>query len=389
MDTQPRIDEERGEPRRALIVSTARDRGALAAARSLRQDGWTVGVGTPEGKGMLCTSRAASASYVVPRPRGDGESFVEGVRAAVEAGGYDVVFGGGDDWMAALATYRDRIPTRVAHPSAKAVQRALDKMELAGTAERVGLASPRTVPATPDTMADWEGPVVVKSRAHWSAGQTRPHRIEARLFESITSAKERINHMEQLGAEPLLQEPIHGRLGAMIGLFRDGRLEGRVQQDTPRLWPTPNGASARAQTVAVDRELAEKVNALLADIGWWGLVELQFLTGDDGIPHLIDFNGRFFGSIALTNAARPGLADAWGRLALGESVPALADAPPGVRYAWAAGDLRRARVERRGGLVADIFGTLRWAGRAHHSVWDLRDPGPTWHLVASRFGRSG
>lgn len=305
----------------------------------------------------------------------------------MDAGGYDVVFGGGDDWMAALATYRDRVPTTVAHPAPEAVERALDKMLLAESANRVGLPSPRTIAATPDAVAHWEGPVVVKSRAHWAPGQTRPHRIEARLFGSVADAGERINHMEQLSAGPLLQEPIRGRLGALIGFFRNGRLEGRVQQETPRLWPTPNGASARAQTVAVDTELARKVDALLTDIGWWGLVELQFLTDDDGVSHLIDFNGRFFGSIALTNAARPGLADAWGRLALGETVPRLADAPAGFRYAWTAGDLRRARIERRGGLAADVFDTLRWARRAQHSVWDFRDPGPTLHLIASRFLR--
>ncbi|MBM7781279.1 hypothetical protein [Arthrobacter tumbae] len=387
MDPQPRIDDASPAHRRALIVSTSRDRGALAAARSLRAAGWTVGVGTPEGRGMLCSSRAVAACHTVPRPRGDGKAFIEGVSAAVKAGGYDVVFGGGDDWMAALATYRHQIPTTVAHPSPDAVERALDKVLLAESAGRVGLAAPRTVPATPEAIADWDGPVVVKSRAHWSPGQTRPHRIEARLFDSMTAAKERVNHMEELGAEPLLQEPIRGQLGALIGFFRDGHLEGRVQQETPRLWPTPNGASARAQTVAVDAALAEKVEALLTDIGWWGLVELQFLTDDDGVSHLIDFNGRFFGSIALTNAARPGLADAWGRLALGETVPHLADAPAGFRYAWTAGDLRRARIERRGGLVADLADTIRWASRAQHSVWDVKDPGPTMNLIFARFNR--
>lgn len=387
MDPHPESAHSPTAPRRALIVSTSRDRGALAAARSLCADGWTVGVGTPEGTGMLCTSRAVSARHVVPRPRGDGDAFVGGVRAAVEAGRYDVVFGGGDDWMAALATYRSRIPTTVPHPSPEAVAKALDKVLLAESAGRVGLPAPRTVPATPDALADWDGPVVVKSRAHWSPGQTRPHRIEARLFESVAAARERVDYMEQLGAEPLLQEPIRGQLGALIGFFRDGRLEGRVQQQTPRLWPTPNGASARATTVAVNHALAEKVEALLADIGWWGLVELQFLTDDDGVSHLIDFNGRFFGSIALTNAARPGLADAWGRLALGETVPHLADAPPGFKYAWTAGDLRRARIERRGGLVADVLDTLRWASMSKHSVWDPKDPGPTMHLITSKLMR--
>lgn len=85
-------------------------------------------------------------------------------------------------------------------------------------------------------------------------------------------------------AEPVLQTPVRSRLGALIGIFHDGRLHGRVQQTTTRLWPTPNGVSARAMTVPVDEELVARAEALLQDLGWWGLVELQFLTGEDRVP---------------------------------------------------------------------------------------------------------
>ncbi len=370
--------------RRALIVSTGRDRGALAAARSMRQHGWIVGVGTPDGGGMLGSSSACGETYVVPKPRNSCDAFVDGVIRAVKAGSYDVVFGGGDDWMAALSAFRTHIPAPVAHPDIDVVLAALDKLELAKRAQAAGLAAPRTEAATREAIADWNGAVVVKCRAHWEPGQTRPHRIEARLFPNIGSAAQRIDLIRQAGADPVLQQPISGHLGALIGVFHDGRLDGRVQQVTSRLWPTPNGASTRAQTIAVDDELASKVEVLLEDLGWWGLVELQFLTDDSGVPHLIDLNGRFFGSMALANYARPGLADTWGRLVLGEKVQDLPDARTGVRYSWAAGDLRRAGVERRGGLALDVIDTLRWARGARHSVWAARDLGPTLHLATSR-----
>lgn len=375
--------------RRALIVSTGRDRGALAAARSLRQSGWSVGVGTPDGGGMLGASQAFQARHTVPRPRGTGIPFVEAVGRAVVDGSYDVVFGGGDDWMAALSTYQSRIPARIAHPDSAVVHAALDKMELTKRAGKAGLAAPHTEAATAQAIAAWRGPVVVKCRAHWSDGQTRPLRIEARLFPDIAAARPQIELINDAGAHPIVQQPVHGGLSALIGIFHNGRLHGRVQQTASRLWPTPNGASARAETVAVDEDLATRAEELLADLGWWGLVELQFLTDDEGVPHLIDLNGRFFGSMALSNAARPGLADAWGRLALGEPLPALPDAPAGVRYAWLAGDIRRAARERRGGLASDVVDTLRWSRSAHHSIWDPRDLGPAWHLVASRLSRKG
>ncbi|MFI7579174.1 ATP-grasp domain-containing protein [Kocuria kalidii] len=371
-------------PRRALIVGTGRDRGALAAARSLGRAGWTVGVGTPDGPGMLGATRAAAVRHEVPRPRGDGAAFIDGVRRAVTEKSYDVVFGAGDDWMAAVSAYRRHIPAAVAHPGPEVVAAALDKIGLADRAVRAGLAAPRTLAATDEALAAWDGPVVVKCRAHWAPGQTRPHRIEAKLFPDARAAAGQVRRILGAGAEPVLQAPVRGTLGALIGVYHDGRLRGRVQQTTSRLWPTPNGVSARAQTVPVDEALADRAEALLRELGWWGLVELQFLTGDDGVPQLIDLNGRFFGSMALAEAARPGLADAWGRLVLGGPVPRLPDARPGVRYAWLAGDMRRAAVERRGGLAADVVDTLRWGRGAQHSVWDLRDLGPTWHLATWR-----
>ncbi|WNB85827.1 hypothetical protein [Cellulomonas sp. ATA003] len=69
---------------------------------------------------------------------------------------------------------------------------------------------------------------------------------------------------------------------------------------------------------------------------------------------------------------------------VGEPVPELGDSRVGVRYSWIAGDLRRAGVERRGGLAADVRETLRWARGARHSVWDPRDPGPARYLAAAR-----
>lgn len=314
--------------------------------------------------------------------------FLDGVRRAVCEGGYDVVFGGGDDWVAALATYRDEIPARIAHPEAATVAAALDKVELARRGVRLGFSVPRTELATEPVLAGWEGPVIVKCRAHWHPGQQHRHRIEAVYFEDAATARDQVRLVRAAGLDPILQEVVDGQLGALIGLFHDGQLLGRVQQETYRLWPTPCGVSSRAQTVPVDEGLAAHAAALLADLGWTGLVELQFLTDARGERHLIDLNGRFYGSMALANAAGPNLPDAWARQVLGEQLPPLQDGRPGVRFTWAAADLRRALAERRSGLLADVGSSLRWAWGAERSVWDRHDVGPTLDLVASRFRRT-
>lgn len=367
-----------------LVVTSGRDRGSLAAVRALHRAGWHVGVGTPGGIGMVGASRSCRRVHAVPRPRADARDFVAAVRAAVAEGGYDVVFGGGDDWMAALATYADAIPAAVAHPPAEVVMAALDKLGLAGRAAAAGLAAPRTEPATAASLAAWRGPVVVKSRAHWTPGQPHGLRIEARRYADASHAAARVRLLAEAGFEAVLQEPVDGGLEALIGLVSEGRLTGRVQQRAMALWPTPSGVTCRAETVPVDESLAAGAERLLAGLGWSGLVQLQFLRDADGVAHLIDLNGRFFGSMALALRAGANLPDLWARRTLGESVPAPSDAETGVRFVWTAGDLRRAHAERRAGLVADVASVLRWLPGSVTSVWDPRDPGPTFSLVRDR-----
>ena len=367
-----------------LIVSVGRARGALTAARALAARGWSVGVGTPDGGGMIGASKWISACHRVPRPRGNCEGFVEGVRGTVALGGYDLVVGGSDDWMAALATYADRIPAVVGHPDSSTVMTALDKIELAERAGRAGLSAPRTRVADEAAVASWTGPVVVKCRAHWQPGQLHKYRIESRVFDDIDEAIDRIRLIRDAGLEPILQQPVEGELTALIGLMHDGRLTGRVQQTASRLWPTPSGVSSRAVTVEVDEQLAARCERLLSELGWSGIVELQFLRDRAGELHLIDFNGRFYGSLALALAAGVDLPDAWARLCLGDDVPDLPDAPPGHRFSWVAGDVRRASVERRGGLIRDVASSLRWSRGAATCVWDAHDLGPIRYLTRQR-----
>ncbi|MCA1783888.1 MAG: hypothetical protein ABR500_09580 [Dermatophilaceae bacterium] len=374
-----------------LVLATGRSRGTLAAVRELGETGWRVGFGTPGDPLMVGASRHVGRIHPVARPRGDGTEFLTSVRQAVTEGRYDLVVGGADDWMAALAHYRDDIPCVVPHPSAEVVERVLDKGSLAGYAHRNGLRAPRTVPATWGEAQRWEGPAIVKCRSHWRPGQEQELRIEARFCESREVIEQQIALIEKAGLDAVIQEPVAGELCALIGVVTDGRLTGRVQQRSPRLWPTPCGVSARAVTETVDEDLAARCEGLLKDVGWTGLVELQFLrVAAEEDPLLIDFNGRFFGSMGLSTAARPGLIDGWLSMALGRPAPDLEDAPAGVRFAWGAGDVRRALVERRGGVVADVWDTWSWSRGARTGVWSARDPGPALRLASGRLrGREG
>ena len=69
--------------------------------------------------------------------------------------------------------------------------------------------------------------------------------------------------------------------------------------------------------MAPDEELVQRVGAMLASVGFWGMAQLQFV-GAGADAALIDFNPRFYGSLPLALAAGANLPARWHSVALSE-----------------------------------------------------------------------
>jgi predicted ATP-grasp superfamily ATP-dependent carboligase len=362
---------------RALIVEDGFQRGSLAGARALDEAGWQVGIGSPR-EGFAWSSRSTAAWHRVPPPEEDHEAFLAATRRAVEAGGYDVVFGAGDGEVLALSAGRDELGAAFPYAPHEDVVRAFDKVELSAAAERAGLVVPAA--ARPE-----QAPVVVKPRrttVHDPEGGTL--RLRAQVAETADEALAQIEYLESVGAEPLIQEFIQGDLVAYVAVTdRASGVICAVQQRTEAIWPSRSGGTVRAQTEPVDPGLAERVGALLADLNWFGIAQAQFQDAPGREPMLIDFNGRFYGSMALVVAAGPNLPAIWAALATDQPLPGIEAPREGVRYHWLEADLRRAMHER-GGLVR----TLGYAFGSRHGLWDSRDPAPAARHVKRLAGRA-
>jgi hypothetical protein len=250
-------------------------------------------------------------------------------------------------------------------------------------AKRVGFATPAVV--DPETLSGESDPFVVKARLHAAPDRPgAPPRIDTTVVVGAGAVRERVARIRQLGAEPRVQEFHAGQLLAYSAVTAvDGSILADSMQRASRIWPTGAGASCRARTEEVDGVVAGRAAHLLAALGWFGLAELQFVVPGDGVPRLIDLNGRFYGSLALAVSAGANLPAVWAAMATRRPVsPARARA--GCRYQWLEADLRRAVTERRGGLLWDLAATGWYAVGAAHSVMQLRDPGP----AAARVGQA-
>jgi predicted ATP-grasp superfamily ATP-dependent carboligase len=352
---------------RALIVEDGFQRGALAAARGLAVAGWEVGIGAPVA-GLATASRFTARHHSLPRP--DEPSFVDAVAAV--AAGYDLVVPAGDGELLALSAQRARLQAVFPYAAHEVVKRALDKVTLADAAERVGIAVPGD---------SGNGPFVVKPRLTATPGALR---VYARLAHDRAAAERQAAAIERLGGEPVVQAFVPGELEALtVVADRDGALVASVQQRADRIWPAFTGGSVRAVTVPVDAALRERVGALLREVGWFGLAQVQFQRPSGGDPVLIDLNGRVYGSLSLALAAGVNLPAIWAALATGRGVPPSKEARTGVRYHWLEGDLRRVAAERTG-----LGSALTHALRARHGLWATRDPVPALRHVARLLARA-
>jgi hypothetical protein len=380
---------------RVLIVATGwNNRGALATSRALAKAGWEVGCSTWDLKGLLASSRSISFLHRTPPPTADLEGFVEATAAALCTTGYEAVLPSSDAATFALSLRRHRLPVTLPYPSHEAVLRAFDKLELTREAARCGLGTPWTTPATEAALAGVDGPVVVKVRFHWRPGVIgMPGRWRAYICQDREEARRRVAEMRAAGGDPLLQEVVQGPLlYCHVLVDRGGRLLAAVQQrsepvtEIPLTWPPGAGVRVRSVTVPLDLELAERITVLLRRMGWIGFVGLMFIVGVDGVPRLVDFNGRIPMSFQQSIAACPPLPDRWARVAAGLPAGTVPAVQVGVRYQWLWGDLRRPVKEGRGGRVVDVVGCLAYARGATHGIWSAEDPWPairSWqrHLV--------
>jgi predicted ATP-grasp superfamily ATP-dependent carboligase len=373
---------------RALIVDSGEGRGSLAAARALARAGWDVGIACPSGHGLARLSRSVRYRHLVPALAAEADGFMEGVERACSTHAYDLVFPSSDGEILALSKERDRISSLFPYCAHEAVLRAIDKKRLADAARGVGLSTPPTASSADQASELWGSrALIVKENLHGTISPSGDFKhVAVESFADLAAAERRVLEIRASGLEPLVQPLIDGDLIAFTSVVNErGEMLARVQQVAERTYPRRAGLSARARTMPVDESLAEVVGSLLRSLGWFGLNQLQFIAPAGAPPMLLDFNGRFYGSLSLALAAGVNLPDTWGRIAIGHTVYGRRDARRDVRYQWLEGDLKAVR-EGPAGTLRGVLGCISYAWRSNASIWSLADPLPGALAVSSSIG---
>jgi len=279
-----------------------------------------------------------------------------------------VIYPGHEDAIEALTSSGEGLPAdaMLPFPQGEPLAALRDKRRIGELAERAGLDAPTTRfegLACSVEPAQTDYPCVVK-----------PARTRVGL-PSAGIASDPLRLSELLAAFPpdeevVVQELLQGPLVCLaVVVDRDGRLVARFQQQGLRTWPREGGLISRAVSVAPDDGLAQRVAAMLADVGYYGLVQLDLVAASGG-PVLIDANPRFYASMSLALASGVNLPAAWHGVVTGDRSSQPEPYSTGIRFRWLEADLKDAVLGRPRSLL--------WRGSAPAvgAAWDRQDPVP-------------
>ena len=348
-----------------ILVTDGDQRAALAIVRSLGRAGHRVVVAAPARRSLAGASRHAAASVRVPDALAEPDAFGDALAAAVEAHGVDVVLPVAEPALDATLKVRERLRASVPFPDLETFRRASDKAWVAATAADVGLATPAQVvlgsPEEARGLPASDRPRVLKPARSIQGGR----KLSVSYAGSGDALAEALAELPAEAFPLLVQERVVGPGTGVFLLRWEGRTVAAFAHRRLREKPPSGGVSVLRESVPLEPALRASCEALLDRLDWRGvaMVELK-VDRQDGRAHVMEINGRFWGSLQLAIDAGVDFPRLLVDLALGREVEPVLTYRHGVRSRWLMGDvdhllLRMARSPERLDLPPGAPGRVR------------------------------
>jgi predicted ATP-grasp superfamily ATP-dependent carboligase len=362
-----------------VMITSAQERFALAACRSLAAAGYRVSAVADVTPAATHWSRCCERRFVLVDPKEDADEFVDGLAAILAREAHAVLLPATDAALLAVSSRRDRLEplVRLGLPPHDVVVAATDKVRLVEAARAAGLDAPATVvcetPADGRRAAGSIGyPVVVKPRCTAFEAEGR---VRQRGSVLVAEPAQLDGQLEAFGRPYLVQRAQRGAVWSVAGVRTAEGLPAFAVARYVRTYPPEAGNVAFAETVEPPAGLRDRVEVFLSELGWEGIFELELIRDEDGRFQAIDMNPRLYGSLALATRAGAPLAVVLCDWILGRPLRPVT-ARPGVRYRWEDADLGYALSQLRRRRLRAAAAALRPRHDVAHAHFRLADPGP-------------
>jgi len=364
---------------RRILVTDAEQRGVLAACRGLGMAGFSVSAVAAARPAPGHWSRSCSSRYVLPNALADEEGFITGLERILCAYPHALAIAGTDASLLAVSRHRHRLQphTSLGLPPHGVVVRSLDKREVGRVASSCGLPPPETAVCSDIAEARRAAsrfgyPLIIKPYNTVREVEGAAVRLAS---DWVPDGASLARLVPRFGVPCLIQARQRGRIVSYAGVIDGGRLIGSVVSRYSRTWPPDAGNAAFSESVEPPPDLRSGVLALLNELGWRGIFELELIARDGGGFSAIDFNPRVYGSLALAIVAGANIPAIWARSLLGER-PTPVQARSGYRYRREDADLRNLIHYLRSRRVGAAIAVARPRSRVAHAFFMARDPAP-------------
>jgi len=383
----------------AVFVTDGNQRAALAVVRALGRAGIPVTVGESRPSSLAGASRFCSKTVCYPSPEAGGNNFINFLLEEFSKRQYRVVLPVTDISLFSIASAVKLLPPglQLPFPDLEHIRRAHDKREVLVLAQQLGIPCPRTLTVEQGNNLGEAGkelgfPVVIKPRVsrflrngHWASGSVQYAIDQKDLIEKYEMVSSTL-------PDPLVQERLQGEGRGVFLLIWNGELKAAFCHRRLREKPPAGGVSVYCESLPLDGDLVQKSYELLKRLEWQGVAMVEYkLDRRDGLPKLMEINGRFWGSLQLAVDSGINFPLLLYRLAVGADVAPQLEYKTGVRSRWFLGDLDHLWILLTHPRVfngAEVAKVPRWQAclnfmkfyerNTHYETLRFDDPSPGW-----------
>jgi len=392
-----------------VLITDGDNRAALAITRSLGKKGHRIVVGEKTSPSLASVSRYCSEGWIYPDPMNHPNDFLDDLLRTVSKKGIDVLLPVTEITTALVTENAGKLcgSCRLPFPDGNAFRIASNKLEILRLAERLGVPVPLTrilqdKDVDGGAMAGISFPVVVKpyrSRVRTENGWRAMGVSYARDPEELSVILRKKGTWE---FPVLLQERIHGPGIGVFTCYQNGKMVALFGHRRLREKPPSGGVSVLRESVPVSPQTRAYTTKLLDHLKWHGVAMVEFKMDDrDGVPKLMEINGRFWGSLQLAIDAEVDFPEILIRIVNGETVDPIFSYKEGVKTRWFWGDMDSLMMlllknrtslhlpKGHPGRIRAILDFLRFFGKdIHYEIESRDDLRPSLHELSQRFRRT-
>jgi predicted ATP-grasp superfamily ATP-dependent carboligase len=290
----------------AILVTDGEERAALAIVRSLGRAQHRVFVCSPRKRSLAGGSKFVQDEAEVPSPLASAPAYAQVIRELVSRWKIEVLIPVSEASLLALLPERHQLDALIPFPAFEQFASISDKSVLLNAARDVGIR----VPAQHTFFSREEAASAEETRFEFPA-VLKPVRsvslVDGQRTKSavVHVADQRQMHsaLAQIPATAfpaMLQERVVGPGVGVFVLLWGGKLIAQFFHRRIREKPPSGGVSVYRESIGPQSELLERSVALLRRFDWQGVGMMEYkIDRATATPYLMEFNGRFWGSLQL------------------------------------------------------------------------------------------